>query len=127
MRVRDLLLFAAFIFCASCSISPDNPKPDAWNKVELNLLQLDSDGLRGPPDGKVSVSYEFCIPDNKECRATVKAIDSTIQFMPGSRGRIGAGSNECLCIGSTKSDYRKVLGSLSELSFVKRIIECHFE
>ncbi len=31
-------------------------------KVELDLARLDADGLRGPPDGKVSVSYEFCIP-----------------------------------------------------------------
>jgi hypothetical protein len=64
---------------------------EAKKIVELDLAQLDKDGLRGPPDGKVAVSYEFSIPNTNACKAEVKAIDPTIQFMPGSRGRIGEG------------------------------------
>ena len=96
-------------------------------KVELDLAALDVDGLRGPPGGKVSVSYEFCIPDTAECMAEVKAIDQTVQFMPGSPGRIGAGKNECLCIGYTRRDYRVVLNRLAELPYIRRIIPCDFE
>ncbi|MDP6722960.1 MAG: hypothetical protein QGF59_30130, partial [Pirellulaceae bacterium] len=101
--------------------------PDRITKVELDLTKLDKDGLRGPPDGKVSVSYEFCMPNTDKCKAQVKAIDPTVQFMPGSRGRIGAGKNECLCIGETRANYRDVLNRLAELPYIKRIIECHFE
>jgi len=97
-------------------------------KVELDLDKLDTAGLRGPADGKVAVSYEFCIPNTEACKAEVKGIDSTVQFMPGSRGRIGATKEQCLCIGSThQREYRAVLYSLAELSYVARIIECHFE
>lgn len=114
------------VFCCSCSYRAnvsDHPK-----KIEINLSQLDDTGLRGPVTGKVTVSYEFCIPNTAECKAEVKAIDKTVQFMPGSRGRIRAGKNECLCIGSThQKNYRSVLKRLAELSYIKRIIECHFE
>ena len=97
-------------------------------KVEFDLAQLDAEGLRGPADGKVAVSYEFCIPNTDECKARVKAIDPTVQFMPGSRGRIGAGKQECLCIGSThQKNFRQVLQALANLPYVARIIECHFE
>jgi hypothetical protein len=101
---------------------------DSFSKIEFDLRNLDKDGLRGPSDGKVAVSYEFCIPDNDACRAEVKAIDQTVQFMPGSRGRIGAGKDECLCIGSThQENFKEVLRALSEKSYIARIIECHFE
>jgi hypothetical protein len=101
---------------------------EAGQKIEFSVSDLDDEGLRGPPDGKVAVAYEFCIPDNEDCRARVREIDSTVQFMPGSKGRIGAGPGQCLCIGSThQKDYRQVLRDLAKLPFVERIIECHFE
>ncbi|PKL43474.1 MAG: hypothetical protein CVV41_10470 [Candidatus Riflebacteria bacterium HGW-Riflebacteria-1] len=101
---------------------------NSWRKIEFAVSLLDEDGLRGPSDGKVAVSYEFCIPDNDVCRAEIKAIDKTVQFMPGSRGRIGAGKGECLCIGSThQDDFHNVLRALAEKSYIARIIECHFE
>jgi hypothetical protein len=94
----------------------------------MDLTQLDGDGLRGPPDGKVAMAYEFAVPNIEECKAQVKAIDSTVKLMPGSRGRVGAGKDECLCIGSThQRNWREVLRRLAELPYVDRIIECHFE
>lgn len=96
--------------------------------IEIDLDGLDADGLRGPPDGKVAVDYEFAIPDTPEDRAAVRAIDATVEFHPGSRGRVGAGKGECLCIGSThRADWRRVLESLAALPGVERIIECHRE
>jgi hypothetical protein len=97
-------------------------------KIQFDVKQIDADGLRGPANGKVAVSYEFKIPNTPAARAEVKAIDSSIQFMAGSRGRIGAGKDECLCIGSTyQKDFRTVLKKLAQLDYIDRIIECYFE
>jgi hypothetical protein len=68
------------------------------------------------------------IPNTEQHRAEVRRIDPSVQFMAGSRGRIGAGEGQCLCIGEThQKDFRAVLRSLSELPYIERIIECHFE
>ena len=101
---------------------------DTWEKVELDLALLNANGLRGPPDGMVAVAYEFSIPNTDDCKAQVMAVDPTVQFMPGSRGRIGTRGDECLCIGSThQKDYLAVLQALADLPYIERIIECHFE
>ncbi len=101
---------------------------DVWKKVEIDLSQIDAAGLRGPADGKVAVAYEFSIPDTEDAQSQVAAIDKTVQFMPGSSGRIGAQSGECLCIGSThQPEYRQVLFRLASLPFIRRIIVCDFE
>jgi hypothetical protein len=100
--------------------------PDS--KIEFDLAQLDEDGLRGPDGGKVALSYEFKIPDTEQRKAQVRAIDPSVRFMPGSRGRVGAGGGECLCIGTThQKNFRRVLRALADLPFSERIIECHFE
>lgn len=126
--IYNTALFVMMIFFCSCINMDKGGQTEAWKKVELNLSAVDQDGLRGPADGKVSVAYEFCIPDTPAHRATVSAIDPTVQFMPGSRGRIGAGKGHCLCIGSThQKDYKAVLRSLASLPYVERIIECYFE
>jgi hypothetical protein len=98
------------------------------NKIAFELSALDVEGLRGPANGKVAVSYEFVIPDTPEHRREVSLIDPTVQFMPDSRGRIGATDKECLCIGSThQENYRMALLRLAKLPYIDRIIECHFE
>jgi hypothetical protein len=97
-------------------------------KIESDPDSLDEAGLRGPADGKVAVACEFAIPDTERCRNRVRSIDRTVQLMAGSRGRVGAGEGECLCIGSThQENHREVLCALSRLPCVTRIIECHFE
>jgi uncharacterized Zn finger protein (UPF0148 family) len=107
---------------------PPEPKAPAKSpRIELDLTKLDANGLRGPAGGKVLVAYEFCIPNTAECKAEVKAIDKSVRFMPGSRGRIGAGKDECLCIGETGPNYKTVLERLGALPYIKRIIECHWE
>lgn len=109
-------------------VSPHEIKPaPASKKIELDLTKLDANGLGGPTDGKVCVSYEFAIPNTAKCKAEVRAIDKSVRFMPGSRGRIRAGKDECLCIGETNAEFRTVLGKLADLPYIKRIIECHWE
>jgi hypothetical protein len=128
MRIHRVAFVIGLVVCTSCATQPPTITADPWRKVELDLSKLDDDGLRGPSDGKVALSYEFCIPNSAECKAEVKSIDRTVQFMPGSSGRVGAGEHECLCIGSThQKDYRQVIERLAGLTYIERIIECHFE
>jgi hypothetical protein len=48
--------------------------------------------------------------------------------MPGSKGRIGAGEGQVLCIGSThQANYRAILLGLARLDFIDRIAECFYE
>lgn len=129
---KTILIFALCLlpvfwhFGHSGNIS--NGNADVWKKVEIDLGQIDAAGLRGPADGKVAVAYEFSIPDTESARQQVTTIDKTVQFMPGSRGRIGAQPGECLCIGSThQPEYRQVLFQLASLPFIRRIIVCDFE
>jgi hypothetical protein len=97
-------------------------------KITFDLDQLDEEGLRGPPDGRRALAYEFCIPNTPQHVAEVSAIDPTVECMPGSPGRIGCGADQALCIGSThQEDYRGVLQRLAELEYVKRIDEAFFE
>lgn len=98
------------------------------DKLQLDLAGLDADGLRGGPGGKVALAYEFSIPDRTPCRDEVRSIDRTVEFHPGSRGRVGAGPGDCLCIGSThQPHHREVLQRLAALPYVHRIIRCDFE
>ena len=114
--------YAAFLF------GQGSAADDSWQKVTFEMARLDKDGLYGPPNGKRALSYEFCILNTEEYKAEVKKIDSTVQFMIGSPGRIGCDKNDCLCIGSThQEDFRRVLKNLADLEYVKLINECFFE
>ena len=124
-RRRVVLILPAIL--AGCSAPQPAPR-DPRAKIELDLEALDADGLRGPPDGKVAVDYEFAIPDTPAAREAVSQIDPSVAFMPGSRGRIGAKAGECLCIGSTHQPrHREILFALARLPEIARIIECHHE
>jgi len=102
--------------------------PPAAAVIAIDMDAIDADGLRGTAAGKVAVSYEFAIPDTPAMRDTIRRIDRSIEFMPGSRGRIGAAPGQCLCIGSThQPGWREVLGRLAALPGVTPIIECHHE
>ena len=124
-RRRLVLILPAIL--AGCSDPQPAPR-DPRVKIELDLDALDADGLRGPPDGKVAVDYEFAIPDTPAAREAVTRIDPSVAFMAGSRGRIGAKPGQCLCIGSTHQPrHREILLALARLPEIARIIECHHE
>jgi len=81
-----------------------------------------------PTVGKRALSYEFCIPNTEENRCEVQRIDPTVRFFSGSPGHIGCGSQEILCIGSTRQkDVAAVLRQLAELTYVHRIEQAFFE
>ena len=97
-------------------------------KIDFDLDALDEQGLIGPPDGKVAVSYEFCIPKDQKAVDEVRTIDPTIAFHPDSRGRSGCGPMEVLCLGSTNQrGFREVLEKLCELEYVRRIQRTWYE
>ena len=122
---RWTCLLVLVIWATGCSTVPPASVTD---KIEFDLDQLDADGLRGPTSGKVALDYEFKIPDSEANRREVRAIDPSVNFMAGSRGRIGAGEGECLCIGSSHQPRAKqVVLSLARLPYIERIIECHYE
>ena len=109
--------------CASVS----NPQPLS-SKIDVDLGNVNSEGLRGAPDGLRAVHYEFCIPAGEERVEEVHSIDHTAQFMPGSRGRIGCARDQILVVGSThQRSYRQVLERLAALEYVDQIGENFFE
>lgn len=120
-------LIAALAACGTTPVDP--PLGSAQReKIALDLAALDDRGLRGPPNGLRSMSYEFCIPANERYAAEVQRIDPTVEIMRGSRGRIGCTKNQYLCVGSTgQRGYRHVLERLAALDYTSRIVESTFE
>jgi hypothetical protein len=102
--------------------------PGGIAKVGLDLSRLDGQGLVGPADGKVALGYEFCIPAGATYADEVRSIDPSLELMPGSRGRLGCGPGEVLCVGSThQPDWRGVLGRLAALAYIDSIAPFHGE
>ena len=99
------------------------PPPDAVNaKIHFELSEFNDDGLYGPPNGLRAAMYEFCIPARADLAAEVASIDLTVQIYASSPGRIGCGSDEYLCIGSTgQPGFREVLANLAQVEYVSRI------
>ena len=118
-----ILIIAMISGCASVS----DPQPLS-SKIDIDLGNVNSEGLRGPPDGLRAVHYEFCIPAGEDRVAEVLSIDPTARFMRGSRGRIGCARDQILVVGSThQRSYRQVLERLAALEYVSRIGENFFE
>ncbi len=99
-----------------------------WEKVHLNLADIDQDGHSGPLGGKVAVNYEFCLPAQKKYWQKVKRIDKTAQKMTHSQGRVGCGSGQWLIVGSTEQrNFKRVLYRLAEQPVVLRIEQTYWE
>ncbi len=97
-------------------------------KIKFRLDDIRADGLRGPADGLVAVSYEFCVPADAASIAEVKRLDPSVQISPGARGRVGCKVDQALCIGNThQKGWRGVLEKLAALAYVKEIRECFFD
>lgn len=120
-----LLILAAVLAACSPKSKPEDPL--VWKKIKFDLARLDENGLAGPPDGKVAVSYEFCIPADETKWREVQKIDGTAQ-KNGGKGRVGCTSEQWLVIGSThQKNHRRVLYELATLVDVQEIREVFFE
>ncbi len=129
--LRNALLAGFFLslFLIGLGCHRTKPTEDAnvWKKVHLDFKRLDADGLSGPPNGKVAVNYEFCIPNREKNWQAVQKIDPTARKQ-GSKGRIGCRDDQWLVIGSTHQPrYQRVLYELVSLPYVERIEETFWE
>ena len=97
-------------------------------KITFDLKQLDADGLYGDKDSKRAMSYEFCIPADIEKANEVMKIDPSAVVYKSSPGRVNCTASEYLVMGDTfQKDFIVTLQQLSNLKYVSRIIQAHFE
>lgn len=95
-------------------------------KVKIDKASLHR--LEQSKETPMTLAYEFCIPDSKEKLKQVRAIDTSVVVMVGSKGRVGCSKSEWLCIGNLeRKTYKRVLDKIAALSFVKVIKECVYE
>ncbi|MHC4910920.1 MAG: hypothetical protein ACYTF9_14525 [Planctomycetota bacterium] len=132
ISVRLLIVAAALVLTTGCrsdrALFERASESVSLRKITFDLDSIGEGGLCGPDDGRVAVSYEFCIPDDEFNAAEVRRIDPTLTISPGSHGRIGCGEMQALCIGSThQPGFRDVLARLAALPYVEEIRECFFE
>jgi hypothetical protein len=122
-----ILVATAVTGCASPRTREQSQGHEAA-KIRFRLDDIRPGGLRGPLDGLVSVSYEFCVPADERVYQEVRRIDPSVQISPGSSGRIGCSKDQALCLGSTHQPcWRDVLKRLSSLAYIAEIRECYFE
>ncbi|MBI9069460.1 MAG: hypothetical protein JEZ09_19340 [Salinivirgaceae bacterium] len=96
-------------------------------KINFDLSQLDENGLLGPTDGKVSIAYEFCIPESEIYINQVFAIDSSFGKYK-SIGLSACKNDQLLIIGNTHNkNFKSILCELSKLEFVKEINQSYKE
>ena len=119
-----LMLIGVCIACSACGMRSSGAQSESQPpaKITFDLKQIDDEGLTGPPDGRVAISYEYCIPATQAAQDEVRRIDPTVAFQPGARGRIGCARDQVLCIGSThQPGWRTILQQLASLDYIARI------
>jgi hypothetical protein len=115
-----------FLF-QNCHRKRQAQDPSVWNKIKIDFKSIDNDGLSGPPNGKVSINYEFCIPNEPLYWREVSKIDPSAQKSQG-KGRVGCGTGTSLVIGSThQKNYKKILYDLASLKYVNEIQQTFWE
>ncbi|MFM7448375.1 MAG: hypothetical protein ACKO24_07245 [Leptolyngbyaceae cyanobacterium] len=119
------LLAVAFLLSGSVLLACP---PETTAKITFDLAQISSDGLIGPPDGRRSLDYEFCIPTGEAYQLQVQTIDPSLKFYPGGRGRVGCTTQQTLCIGNThQAKWRAILLEIARLPYVQRIDQTVWE
>jgi hypothetical protein len=122
MHRNVFALLVLLLIAAGCAAPADR------RVIRFDISGISGDGLAGPPDGRVAVDYEFCIPDTPVLRLEVKGIDPSVRFMAGSRGRVGCGPGQVLCVGTTHQPrWRDVLLRLARRPYITRIERCFWE
>jgi hypothetical protein len=123
-----LLTLSSLALVACQQPFPSDMDNVAADKITFDLTDFDENGLYGPPDGKRSLDYEFCIPQEAPYRQEVKAIDPSLNFFPSIPGRIGCTDTEVLAIGNThQENFRLILLELANLDYIQRIQRVDWE
>jgi len=118
--MRIYLVVFLLVVCGCNIESIDHTESKGLSdKVTFDVSRLDDEGLQGNTSSKRSLSYEFCIPNTPKCKDEVKSINPCIEFSR-SRGRVGYGKGQLLCIGSThQTVLRKYLRNFADLSILR--------
>ncbi|MFH7244960.1 MAG: hypothetical protein ACHWZW_19160 [Spirulina sp.] len=112
----------------ACQPVTETDSPMTLDKITFDLEQLDENGLYGPPDGKRSLDYEFCLPGEPAVLETVQAIDPSVTLYPDSPGRIGCTADQVLAIGNThQPNAVLVLMELANLDYIEHIDRVDWE
>lgn len=128
LSITIMLLLAGAVTDCECQPYEMPKERHAAAKIKFQLDYIRPDGLRGPANGLVSVSYEFCVPADDRLYREVRRIDPSVKIHPNSSGRIACPKGQSLCIGQThQPHWRDVLRRLSYLSYISEIRECLFE
>lgn len=101
-------------------------KIERSDKINFDIQRLDENGLIGPEDGKTTLAYEFCIPQDAAHVAQIRMIDPNLKISR-SQGRIGCTKHEYLVIGETDKNYIPVLNKLIRLDYINQIDQTFFE
>ena len=119
-----ILLFFCLLHLSCANQKILHPSP----KIGFDINALDKEGLIGLPDGKVALSYEFCIPAQNNYVSQVRKIDPSLRIHKISKGRVACSKTEWLCIGNTHQEYARLkLQRLAEFTFIRRIERSYFE
>ena len=109
---------------AACASAPVGTSA----KIRFPLDGIRADGLSGPPDGLVSIDYEFCVPADAQVLAEIKRLDPSVRVSLVARGRIGRRDGQALCLGNThQPDWRAILERLAARADIAEIRRCSFE
>ncbi len=123
-RTATFLLFFSLLYLNCTNKKIFHPSP----KIGFDLNAIDTEGLIGPPDGKVALSYEFCIPADDHYLLQVRQVDPSLKLHKTAKGRIACSKAEWLCVGNThQEDARMKLNRLAAFAFIKRIERVYFE
>ncbi|CAH0990515.1 hypothetical protein SIN8267_00607 [Sinobacterium norvegicum] len=128
MKTSSVLVVLVMLTLVSGCDSFRQGHSNAVNKLYVDLSMLDNHGLYGPADGLRSLSYEFCIPRDRENLQQVQMIDVKAQVYGRSPGRIGCSQDQWLMVSDTqRPDYRQVLEALNEQDYIDKIVPVWFE
>lgn len=124
MKLKWFLLIACIESFACASMGQDNES--IWKqKIEFDYTAVDERGLI---NGQVALDYEFCIPKDEAKVAEIKKIVPDVLIPLRAKGRIRCSENEWLCIvGTNDQQWKEKLLKIASLSYVKRIVQTHYE
>lgn len=123
-----IIFLLVLSFLISCKTGEKNNVENCkQEKIKFDISKLDEKGLLGNENGKVSIDYEFCIPNNQAYLAEVLAIDSTLKKID-SKGKSKCDKNSFLIMGNTfNANYRIILCKIANLDYVKEINQTYWE
>jgi hypothetical protein len=123
---QQFLSILLIITQTNCSLNMNMQAKPA--KIIFNINDINSQGLRGNETSMRSVSYEFCIPTDKDIARKIKKIDPSLKLYTRARGRINCNNIETLAIGNThQSQWETILLNLSSQEYIYEIHETFFE